>query len=549
MIQDIEKIALKNAISHDGKADVGSVVNKIIGSFPEMKSKIRAIMPEVKKAVDQINQLSLEKQREIASEKYPDILHEEHKEKEKTLPELKNVHGKVVMRLAPSPSGPLHLGHTRLCILNDEYLKRYGGELILRIEDTNPNNILPEAYEMIQEDCRWLGVNFTQYVVQSERIPFYYETARTLIKQGNAYMCSCKVEDFKRNLMNSTACPHRNVSPEENLSIFESVTGNGPLKEHPVLVIKTDLHHPNPAVRDWIAFRVIEMTHPHTGKRFRFFPLMNFSVAADDHDLGLTHVIRGTDHINNTERQKYIFSYLGWKLPEYFHYGIIHIGDVILKTSIMKKGIMAGEYSGWDDVRLATLRSLAARGYKPETFRKYWVDSGLNDVNADFSWEIFNSINRQYIDKTSDRYFFVNSPKKIKVDDAPESKALLNLYPNDISRGFREYTVMKNPILYIPGQDLSEMENGETIRLKGLYNIRKEDGKYHFAGTDVHGEKKKIIQWVCEDSIPFTIKKPDGNDDHGLLEKHATGKNGIIQLERYSFVNKISDSTALFLHR
>ena len=549
MIQDIEKIALKNAIAHDGKAEVGSVVNKIIGSFPEMKSRIREIMPDVKKAVDQVNQLSLEKQLEIANEKYPDILHEERKEKEKTLPELKNVHGKVVMRLAPSPSGPLHLGHSRLCILNDEYVKRYGGELILRIEDTNPNNILPEAYEMIQEDCRWLGVNFTQYVVQSERIPFYYETARTLIKQGNAYMCSCRVEDFKRDLMNSTACPHRDVSPEESLEVFESVIGDMALTEHPVLVIKTDLHHPNPAVRDWIAFRVIEKSHPHTGKKYRFFPLMNFCVAADDHDLGLTNVIRGTDHINNTERQKYIFRYLGWKLPDYFHYGIIHIGDIILKTSMMKKGIIAGEYTGWDDVKLATIRALAARGYKPETFRKYWIDSGLNDVNADFSWEIFNSINRQYIDRSSDRYFFVNSPEKISVLDAPESKAHLNLYPNDDSRGFREYDIKSNPTLYLPAEDLSEMENGSIIRLKGLYNIRKEDGKYYFAGIEIHGERKKIIQWVGEDSIPFTIKKPDGNDDHGLLEKHATGKIGIIQLERYSFVKKISDSTALFLHR
>ncbi len=549
MIQDIEKIALKNAIAHDGKAEVGSVVNKIIGSFPEMKSRIREIMPDVKKAVDQVNQLSLEKQLEIANEKYPDILHEERKEKEKTLPELKNVHGKVVMRLAPSPSGPLHLGHSRLCILNDEYVKRYGGELILRIEDTNPNNILPEAYEMIQEDCRWLGVNFTKYVVQSERMLFYYETARSLIKQGNAYMCSCRVEDFKRDLMNSTACPHRDVSPEESLEVFESVIGDMALTEHPVLVIKTDLHHPNPAVRDWIAFRVIEKSHPHTGKKYRFFPLMNFCVAADDHDLGLTNVIRGTDHINNTERQKYIFRYLGWKLPDYFHYGIIHIGDIILKTSMMKKGIIAGEYTGWDDVKLATIRALAARGYKPETFRKYWIDSGLNDVNADFSWEIFNSINRQYIDRSSDRYFFVNSPEKISVLDAPESKAHLNLYPNDDSRGFREYDIKSNPTLYLPAEDLSEMENGSIIRLKGLYNIRKEDGKYYFAGIEIHGERKKIIQWVGEDSIPFTIKKPDGNDDHGLLEKHATGKIGIIQLERYSFVKKISDSTALFLHR
>ncbi len=64
--------------------------------------------------------------------------------------------------MAPSPSGPLHIGHSRMAILNDEYVKRYGGELILRIEDTNPDNIDPDAYQLIPEDLKWLGVNVTK---------------------------------------------------------------------------------------------------------------------------------------------------------------------------------------------------------------------------------------------------------------------------------------------------------------------------------------------------------------------------------------------------
>ena len=549
LIPDIDKIVLKNAITHEGKAEVGSVVNKLIGTYPEMKSKIREIMPEVKENVERINLLSLERQMEIARELYPEILQEEHREKEKRLADLKNVHGKVVMRLAPSPSGPLHLGHTRMCILNDEYVKRYGGELILRIEDTNPNNILPEAYEMIKEDCRWLGVNYTQLIIQSERMEIYYQRARDLISQGYAYMCTCRVEDFKRDLMNSTACPHRNTTPEENIRLFDLTAGNDPMEQHPVLVIKTDLHHPNPAIRDWIAFRIIEGTHPHTGNKYRFYPLMNFSVAVDDHELGLTHVIRGTDHINNTERQKYIFKYLGWTLPEYFHYGMIRIEDTVLKKTLMKKGITSGEFTGWDDVRLSTIMSLAKRGYQPETFRKYWIDSGLNETNADFSWDIFNSINRQFIDKSADRYFFVSSPVEIKINGAPNATAKLNLYPNEDSRGFRKYDLENDPVLYIQESDLKDIADGEVFRLKGLYNVQRNGDSFTYAGSEVHGEKKRIIHWVGEHSSKFTVLKPDGTEDHGLLESEAVDKIGIIQLERYSFVNKVSESRALFLHR
>jgi glutamyl-tRNA synthetase len=546
---DIEKITLKNAITHGGKADVGSVVNKFIGNFPELKPMIREIIGQIREAVTEINGISLEDQIEMAKRLYPELLVEEKKSNEHPLAELKNVRGRVVMRMAPSPSGPLHLGHTRMCILNDEYVKRYGGELILRIEDTNPNNIYPPAYEMIPEDNRWLGVNYTSVVIQSERIPLYYEKAEELIMMGKAYMCTCEVADFKRDLMNSTACPHRELKPEEHLELFRNVVKGTEKSRSPVLIIKTDLFHPNPAVRDWIAFRVIDRAHPHTGRKYRFYPLMNFSVAIDDHELGLTHVIRGSDHINNTERQKYIFRYFGWELPEYFHYGKIHIGDTILKTSLMRKGIDSGQYSGWDDVQLATVRALARRGYRPEAFRKYWVDSGLKEVNSDFSWDIFNSINRLLIDKSSDRYFFVPDPVKIRIEDAPESISRIPLYPNDDARGYRTYTIEKEPWISVPGSEISDLADGDILRLKDLYNIKKEGGKFVFAGRENTSSRKKIIQWVNGEGVEFSILKPDGTSDKGVVESLLSGKKGIFQMERYAFINVVGDHTGLFLHR
>ncbi len=366
---------------------------------------------------------------------------------------------------------------------------------------------------------------------------------------GKAYMCTCKVEDFKKDLMNSQACPHRDIRPEEHLQLFRDVVSGRDKSKSPVLIIKTDLFHPNPAVRDWIAFRVIETPHPHTGKKYRFYPLMNFSVAVDDHELGLTHVIRGSDHINNTERQKYIFKYFEWPLPEYFHYGMIHIGDAILKTSLMRKGIESGKYVGWDDVQLATVRSLAKRGYRKETFRKYWVDSGLKDVNSDFSWDIFNSINRLLIDKSSDRYFFVPDPVEIKIEGSPEATSRIPLYPNDESRGYRTYKVEKDPALSVPSGDIMGLKDGDIIRLKDLYNIKKDGDHFIFAGMENTGEKKKIIQWVGKDAQEFSILKPDGTTDRGLIEPLLSGKRGIFQMERYAFVNVVGDHTGLYLHR
>ncbi len=545
---DIEKNVLKNAIEHDGRAELKSVVNKLLGSYPELRSSIKDLMADINLSISKINSMSIEEQISLANEKYSDILIVEKKNEEHHLPDLKNVKGKVVMRMAPSPSGPLHIGHSRMLILNDEYVKRYGGELILRIEDTNPNNIYPQAYDMIQEDTRWLDVNFTQFVIQSERMELYYKRARELILMGKAYICKCRVEDFKRDLMESKACPHRNLPPEMMVEQFDQIITGHDKDLKPVLVIKTDLNHPNPAVRDWIAFRVIETPHPHTGKKYRFYPLMNFSVAVDDHELELTHVIRGMDHLNNTERQKYIFNYFKWDIPEYFHYGLINIQDAILSTTSMRKGIEAGEYRGWDDVRLATLLALRRRGYQKETFRKYWIDSGLNDVNSDFSWEIFNSMNRQFIDHSANRYFFVSDPVKVKINGSPETESMIPLYPKESERGFRKYSLGKDQTLYLQKSDINDAKEDDTVRLKDLYNIIYKDGAWHYLDSE-NKTKRKIIHWVKDDSPEFEVYKPDGTTDRGFIESDAVKANGIVQFERYAFVNKTSERYALYLHK
>ncbi len=105
-------------------------------------------------------------------------------------------HG-VVMRFAPNPSGPLHIGHARAAVLNDAYVRQYGGRYILRIEDTDPKRVDPEAYAMVQEDIAWLGLGITETVTQSERLHLYYDLCRQLIERRGAYVCTCDNEHFK----------------------------------------------------------------------------------------------------------------------------------------------------------------------------------------------------------------------------------------------------------------------------------------------------------------------------------------------------------------
>ena len=118
---------------HDGKADEGSIIGKVIAAKPELKSEIKELMKVIKSSVVEVNALSLEQQRKILEKEAPELL-EKKMGKKMELPDLPNVEKDVVMRFAPGPSGPLHIGHTRAAILNDEYVKRYGGRYFIRLE-------------------------------------------------------------------------------------------------------------------------------------------------------------------------------------------------------------------------------------------------------------------------------------------------------------------------------------------------------------------------------------------------------------------------------
>ncbi|MGC9123305.1 MAG: glutamate--tRNA ligase [Thermoplasmata archaeon] len=530
----IRKIAAINALEHDGKADAKAVIGKIVSARPDLKGNIKEIIPIVNEIVNEINSIGIEEIKKIG------VLEKEKQEKneEKTLPPLPDVKGKVIMRMAPSPSGPLHIGHSRMAILNDEYVKMYDGINILRIEDTNPGNVELEAYDMIKEDLEWLGVKVDKIVIQTDRFDVYYKYAKTLLEMGKAYITLCDEKEWRSLKAKQKPCPDRDIDPSIHLERWEKMLSGEYEERQAVYVIKTDLSHPNPAIRDWAAFRIIKKPkHPRTGDKFIVYPLMNFSVAIDDHDLNLTHIIRGKDHLNNTYRQLYIYEYLNWPKPVFIHYGKVKIENSILKTSIIKKGIRNGEYSGWDDVRLGTLKALKRRGIRPESIRKYWIDVGLKDVDIIFSWELLYSYNRKIIDPLTKRYFFVSDPVEFSLIANGDLKARIPLHPSIKEYGFREYSVKNGDKIMITKKDYEDVKNS-VFRLKDFGNFKIEDNKLIFINNDTSNLKNmKIIHWVPGNSIKCRVYKPDGKIEEGYAEPLSINDvNNVVQFERFGFV-------------
>ena len=563
----IRRIALINAVSHDGKARVGPVIGKLLAENPELKARVKEITDLVKEVVEEVNRIPFNEQKRIVEENWPEALEKKPPEGEKGLPPLPNVekYRRVVTRFSPNPDCVLHLGSARAIILCHEYAKMYNGLFYLRFEDTDPKGKKPrlEFYDAIREDLLWLGCKWDKEFIQSDRLEIYYEHAERLLKEGKAYVCKCKKEEFRKRILAKQPCPCRDLPPEEQLERWQGMHNGTYAEGEAVVRIKTDLNHPNPAVRDWPALRIIDTEkypHPRVGSKYRVWPLYNFACGIDDHLLGITHIIRGKEHLTNMIRQRFMYRHFGWEYPEAIHYGRLKITGAYLSKSKIVEGIRQGIFSGWDDPRLATLAALRRRGITPEAIRKLIVDVGPKTADVTLSWENLYAYNRKIVDPKANRYFFVHKPIELTVKEVSKPyKAKLHLHPDHPERGFRTLEVKpqnRKALFWISSDDLKLLETGKVVRLMELFNVKIENVAVYAVDAIFHSEsyeearkmKAPLIHWLpINYGVPCKVVMPDATVAEGVAEKTcAKLKPGTtVQFERFGFVRIDSSNEKL----
>ena len=544
--QLIRKWVLANAVRYEGRANPGAIIGKLLAEQPDLKDQLKTIAKEVKGIVDSINAMSLEDQKKELEGIDPSLLEVKYEKQEHVLKELKDAEqGKIVMRLAPAPSGPLHIGHAFVMSLNSEYCRKYDGKLILRLEDTNPDNIDKDAYKMIEDDAQWLtNNNVKQVIVQSDRLHTYYDYAEKLVAMGKAYICTCNPDIFRELLQKRKACPCRNLdAQEQHLRYDKMFSGFEPGQA--VMRIKTNLDDPNPAMRDWPAMRINHHVHPRTGTKEKVWPLMNFSVAIDDHELHVTHTVRGKDQKDNEKRQKIIFDTFGWKPPVHLYVGMINFEDIDVSKTETRLAIERGEYKGWDDIRLPYLAALKRRGYQPEIFAQWAIDMGINENDKKVSREEFfkniNAHNRKLIEPAANRYFFVADPVEVNIDRAPKQSTELKLHPNHKDRGMRKFETHEKFLL--AKTDVERIKDEDVYRLMDCGNFTRKGDKFtfHSRGIEEYREKGSgIMHWlpVSEDLVPVEVLMDDNTRIGGFGEAglKSLREGTIIQFERFGFV-------------
>jgi glutamyl-tRNA synthetase len=555
----IRKTALINAVQHDGKAQVGPLVGKVLGEKAEFRTQVKELSALINEIVGEVNSLSLEKQKQIVEEKWPEVFKKE-KAEEKRLPALPNAdkYKQVVTRFSPNPDCVLHLGSARAILLSHEYAQIYKGKFVLRFEDTDPKVKKPalEFYDKIREDLKWLGCKVDEEYIQSDRIPIYYEYAERLLKDGNAYVCTCIPDEFREKTIQNEACPCRNLPPAEHLERWQHMLDGTYTEGQAVMRVKTDLNHPNPAVRDWPALRIIDnkkYPHPRVGTKYRVWPLYNMAAGLDDHLLGITHIIRGKEHLTNGVRQEFMYKHLGWEYPQAIHYGRLKITGAFLSKSKIIQGIREKEFTGFDDPRLATFAALRKRGITPEAIKKMIVDVGPKTSDVTLSWENLYSYNRKLLDPQCNRYFFVAEPVQLKVKNVPKPfKVELLLHPTKPEKGTRQYTITlsgeeKAATFWITKKDAAVMEADKVVRLMELFNVKIQKTSADavevvFASEsyeDVRKAKAQLMHWIpVGEEFPCKVVMSDASVVEGVAESACKKlkPDAVIQFERFGFV-------------
>ncbi len=527
-----KRYAVENALKY-GKAKLGPVVNKVLGELKELRKHAREIAKIVNEVIEEINSLEQSKLRELAEEL--GITEKKPREERKALPPLPNVEewGEVRTRFAPNPDFVIHLGNARAAILSFEYAKMYRGKFILRFEDTDPRikTPMPEAYKAIEDDLRWLGLSWDEQYIQSLRMEVYYDVIKKLLSLGKAYVDLCPAEKFREYRNAGKPCPHREEPPEVQLERFDKMLEGHYGEGEAVIRIKTDLAHPDPAVRDWVAFRVIDTSkypHPITGDKYIVWPTYNFAAAVDDHLMRVTHILRGREHAVNTVKQMYIYKHLGWKYPEVINFGRVSIEGFILSKSRMKELLKKyrGAFLGIDDPRFGTIAALRRRGILSETIRELILELGVKGTDATVSWDNIASLNRKIADRKCRRVFVVLEPVPLRIEGVElPIKVEIRYHPSE-NLGKRSYS-MKEPKVYISKSDAEALRKSGGIRLMEFLNVEliREEGrelvcKAVAGGVEVAKARGwQIVQWVpAEHAVKVAIYVAEG-----LKLKRLTG--------------------------
>ncbi len=427
---------------------------------------------------------------------------------------------KVATRFAPSPTGPLHIGGVRTALFNWLYSKNQNGKFYLRVEDTDKERSKEEYKDQIKQSLKWIGINYDgEEYIQSEKMEYHIKIANELLKNGHAYKCYCSSEEIEeqKKRARQKKVPYiydrkwrdkkESDAPEDIKPVirFKSkIDGTSVLKD----LVQGDVEIENNTIEDFIILR-------NDGT-----PTYNLSASVDDHQMNMTHIIRGDDHKINTFKQIQIYQALKWELPSFAHIPLIHTID---GKKLSKRD------------QASTLNDYSKIGIMPDALRNYllrlgWSYKDKEIFTLDESIKLFNlegigkspskldmsrilSMNEHYIKNIDENDLFIQLIEYCK------------LYKSEIKPDKKEKIRKSLTFLKNKAKTLEDIFNNGQYIIKDEVNFNKDDDKL------IDDKARKVIsdfysQFEKIDQPSREILEPIINE---LIKSHDTNFKGVGQ--------------------
>ncbi len=427
---------------------------------------------------------------------------------------------KVATRFAPSPTGPLHIGGIRTALFNWLYSKNKSGKFYLRIEDTDKERSKEEHKTQIINSLKWMGIEHDgEEYIQSKMIGEHVTIAKRLLENGNAYKCYCSTEEIEeqKKRAKQKKIPYvynrkwRDIAEDQApkdikpvIRFKSKVEGTSTLKD----LVQGDVKIENNTIEDFVILRNDET------------PTYNLSASVDDHNMEMTHIIRGDDHKINTFKQIQIYEALGWEIPQFAHIPLIHTID-------------GKKLSKRDSA--STLEDYSKIGILPESLRNYllrlgWSYKDKEIFNLDESIKLFNL---EGIGKSPSKldmsrilslneYYIKNSEEDILYN---KLKEYCEIYKDKIKEE-KEITI-KNSLTFLKNKakTLDDIFNNSKYILNDKVIFNDNDKKL------INDEAKKIIHLFKEKISELEVLNRDNLEQiiNGLIKSNNTNFKGVGQ--------------------
>ena len=394
--------------------------------------------------------------------------------------------GRVHTRFPPEPNGYLHIGHAKAICLNFGIAEAYGGVCNLRMDDTNPETEDEAFARAIEEDVRWLGVDWgDRFYYASDYFDRLYDCAVRLVKAGRAYVDDLRGDEVGqyrgRWSEPGRDSPYRDRSVDENLDLFDRMRRGEFEDGTRTLRAKIDMGASNMNMRDPTIYRIRRSPHYRQGDTWCIYPTYDFTHPLSDAFEGVTHSLCTLEFEDHRPLYDWYLEQLACEdPPRQIEFARLNLTHTVLSKRRLRELVEGGHVEGWDDPRMPTLSGLRRRGYTPVAVREFCDRIGVAKASSVVQLAQLEDAVRQDLNLHSPRVMAVLRPLKVVIENYPEDRveeldAVNN--PEDASAGTRKVPFSR--VLFIEQDDFREdpprkyfrLAPGREVRLRYAYFI------------------------------------------------------------------------------